>query len=308
MYYFIVWICILSACTVHMVLARFSNETMQVVRAGKSHAPITVLTTESMLDVPRICTERYPQGISVHCQTSSEHGPLLFYLNGKPTRIIISPPYFIAGSNADEVIAWTDYNKVQAINGTRHIFVTCAYRKDRFKVLRFTRKFVLEPEGCSSCNSSIFLNVGGPRLGNNIIADKNQYEVSVPWTIFHYTDNTWSKLIGTVYQSHAWRWAGGDLIYKIPVTAGLLYTVRLHFAEIYVDAAGMRLLSVYVNGLLIEKDLDVYAKAGKYAPLVITRNRVRPILETLKVRISPTVENAFLSGIEVHPESCSSFS
>jgi len=62
-----------------------------------------------------------------------------------------------------------------------------------------------------------------------------------------------------VYQSERF----GAFTYTIPgLTAGASYTVNLHFAEIYWNAAGKRLFNVLINGTQVLTNFDVFAAAG----------------------------------------------
>ena len=62
-----------------------------------------------------------------------------------------------------------------------------------------------------------------------------------------------------VYQSERF----GTFTYTIPgLTAGASYTVNLHFAEIYWNAAGKRLFNVLINGTQVLTNFDVFATAG----------------------------------------------
>ena len=55
----------------------------------------------------------------------------------------------------------------------------------------------------------------------------------------------------------------GSFTYTIPgLTAGVGYTVNLHFAEIYWTAAGQRIFSVAINGATVLTNFDVFATAG----------------------------------------------
>lgn len=44
--------------------------------------------------------------------------------------------------------------------------------------------------------------------------------------------------------------------------AGQSYTLALHFAELYFDAAGGRVFTVLVNGAAVLADFDIFAEAG----------------------------------------------
>src|SRR5580700_1767323 len=55
----------------------------------------------------------------------------------------------------------------------------------------------------------------------------------------------------------------GNFTYTIPgLTAGASYTVRLHFAEGYWDAAGKRVFDVSINGTQVLTNFDIFATAG----------------------------------------------
>jgi beta-galactosidase len=54
----------------------------------------------------------------------------------------------------------------------------------------------------------------------------------------------------------------GTVTYTIPgLTAGIGYTVRLHFAELYFAAAGARVFNVAINGTTVLPNFDIYATA-----------------------------------------------
>jgi hypothetical protein len=62
-----------------------------------------------------------------------------------------------------------------------------------------------------------------------------------------------------VYQSERW----GAFTYAIPgLTAGVSYTVRLHFAEIYWTNPGQRVFNVAINGKQVLSNFDIVATAG----------------------------------------------
>jgi len=62
-----------------------------------------------------------------------------------------------------------------------------------------------------------------------------------------------------VYRTERW----GPTTYTIPnLTPGGSYTVRLHFAETAVTAAGQRAFNVAINGTTVLSNFDIYAAAG----------------------------------------------
>ena len=83
-----------------------------------------------------------------------------------------------------------------------------------------------------------------------------------------------------VYQSNRY----GNFSYAVPgLTAGKMYTVRLHFAETYWTAAGQRVFNVSINGQQVLSNFDIIASAGaakkrRYSnspppPIVVARSQ-----------------------------------
>jgi fibronectin type 3 domain-containing protein len=69
-----------------------------------------------------------------------------------------------------------------------------------------------------------------------------------------------------VYQTERW----GNNTYTFPgLLSGTNYRVRLHFAEIYFSAAGMRQFNVYINGAQVLANYDIFADAGTNNKAVI---------------------------------------
>jgi Malectin domain/Fibronectin type III domain len=63
----------------------------------------------------------------------------------------------------------------------------------------------------------------------------------------------------SVYQSERW----GNMTYTFPnLIPGASYRVRLHFAEIYWNAAGDRVFNVFINGVQVLTNYDIFADAG----------------------------------------------
>ena len=62
-----------------------------------------------------------------------------------------------------------------------------------------------------------------------------------------------------VYQTERW----GNMTYTFPnLVAGTRYRVRLHFAEIYWTAAGLRVFNVFINGAQLLTNYDIFADTG----------------------------------------------
>jgi|GEM_PF-6137334 len=103
---------------------------------------------------------------------------------------------------------------------------------------------------------------------------------------------------------------GSDFNYQIPVANGL-YTVRLHYAEIFFDNVGRRIFDVEAEGQLLSDDLDVFEARrnaftpGNFAALVQEFNLVEVTDDFLSLNFeslgSDGVNNAKVSAIEVIP-------
>ncbi len=107
---------------------------------------------------------------------------------------------------------------------------------------------------------------------------------------------------GEPYQSERWDPAGGsELMYSFILDPGV-YTVRLHFAEIYAGAsqAGQRVFDVLIEGQLALDDFDKAATAGYHAAIV-EDIEVTLADEMLNIQFLHGVENPTISGIEILP-------
>ncbi|MGV3617449.1 MAG: GH92 family glycosyl hydrolase [Fimbriimonas sp.] len=99
---------------------------------------------------------------------------------------------------------------------------------------------------------------------------------------------------------------GRDFTYRFPVPKDRAYTVRLHFAEIFDEAVGMRVEDIFLNGKLVLPNFDTLKEAGgKMNKAVVKEFRdVRPNADgTITVRVKAAAnspdQNAKISGIEI---------
>jgi hypothetical protein len=104
-----------------------------------------------------------------------------------------------------------------------------------------------------------------------------------------------------VYQTERWN----NNTYTFPnLIAGASYKVRLHFAEIYYNAAGIRVFNVFINGAQVLANFDIFAATG-----VMDKATVREFTTTANgsgqiiIQYSDIAgkDNAKSSGIEVLP-------
>ncbi len=63
-----------------------------------------------------------------------------------------------------------------------------------------------------------------------------------------------------VYQTERW---GGNTYTFSSLTPAATYKVRLHFAEIFYNAAGIRAFNVFINGTQVLFNYDIFAQVGK---------------------------------------------
>lgn len=111
------------------------------------------------------------------------------------------------------------------------------------------------------------------------------------------TSNITNGAPQAVYQTERY----GNFTYTFSgLTTGVNYTVRLHFAEIYWDAAGDRLFNVSINGTQVLSNFDVFAVAGgenianvqQFSATANGSNQIVIVYTTIK-------DNAKSSGIEI---------
>ena len=96
-----------------------------------------------------------------------------------------------------------------------------------------------------------------------------------------------------LYQSERY----GTFSYQIPVSNGT-YTVTLHFAEIYFSTAGSRVFSVSAENQTVISNLDIYAEAGQYTPLLKSFT-VTVGDGALNLAFTSVIQNAKVSAIQV---------
>jgi chitodextrinase len=93
----------------------------------------------------------------------------------------------------------------------------------------------------------------------------------------------------------------GSFKYTIPgFTAGSSHTVRLHFAETYWTAAGLRIFNVTVNGTQVLTNFDIFAAAGGKNKAVIEQFTANANTSgQYVITFTPVKDNSLVSGIEV---------
>ncbi|HEY5915411.1 MAG TPA: GH92 family glycosyl hydrolase [Verrucomicrobiae bacterium] len=104
-----------------------------------------------------------------------------------------------------------------------------------------------------------------------------------------------------VYQSERY---GRDFTYSFPVPPGR-YLVRLHFAEVFDNAAGRRVENIHINAKPVLTNLDIFVAAGgmnkalvKDFPGITPDSHGKITVRTSAAPASPD-QNAKISGIEI---------
>jgi predicted alpha-1,2-mannosidase len=105
-----------------------------------------------------------------------------------------------------------------------------------------------------------------------------------------------------VYQTERY---GRDFSYLYTVPKAARYRVRLHFAEIFDDAAGRRLENILINGQPVLKDFDIFAAGGGLNKAVVKEfvgiapdERGNIVIRITTSPDSPD-KNAKISGLEI---------
>jgi hypothetical protein len=93
----------------------------------------------------------------------------------------------------------------------------------------------------------------------------------------------------------------GNFTYAIPgFTAGSSHTVRLHFAETFWTAAGLRIFNVTINGTQVLTNFDIFAAAGAKNKAVIEQFTTNANTSgQYVVTFTAVKDNSLVSGIEV---------
>ncbi len=100
--------------------------------------------------------------------------------------------------------------------------------------------------------------------------------------------------LDALYRSERW----GLTRYNVRVPDGT-YNVRLHFAENYFDAPGKRIFDVFVEDRLVADNLDLFARAGKHAALVLETAGVSITDRELNVHFGAERDYPLLNGLEI---------
>lgn len=93
----------------------------------------------------------------------------------------------------------------------------------------------------------------------------------------------------------------GDTAYEIPVTNGV-YTVVLHFAEVFHQSAGLRGFTVSVEGSPVLTNLDLYKLSGHDTAFEYWVTNANVQDGRLSIALTTLLENATISGIAIYSD------
>jgi hypothetical protein len=109
-----------------------------------------------------------------------------------------------------------------------------------------------------------------------------------------------SSIAGTtadlLYQTERY---GKTFGYSLPVSSGV-YTVKLHFAEIYFSSVNSRVFDMEVENRQFALDnFDIVREVGSKTAVVKTINNVRVVDGSLDIDFGAAIDNGKISAIEV---------
>lgn len=146
---------------------------------------------------------------------------------------------------------------------------------------------------------------GSDTAVGNFIPDPNMQDGSVNGTNATVDTSAPNSAPAGVYQTERY---GSDFTYSFAVPKDKLYTVRLHFAEVFGDTAGQRLENVAINGKPVLSNFDpVLAAGGPDKAVVKEFTGIRPNAKgMINIHITAAEaaadKNAKISALEILPQ------
>jgi len=141
------------------------------------------------------------------------------------------------------------------------------------------------------------INASGPTVGSYLADEDFAGGTESNTTNTISTAGVTNPAPEAVYQSQRF----GNFTYTLPgLTAGAAYTVRLHFAEFYWDAAGSRVANVLINGAQVLTNFDIFAAAGGQNLAVVEQfNTSANTSGQIVIQFVTVKDNAAVNGIEI---------
>ncbi len=149
------------------------------------------------------------------------------------------------------------------------------------------------------------INAGGSASGSFVAdTDFNMGSTTGSTTATINTSAVTNPAPQAVYQTRRTGSHRASLVYTIPnLTAGVTYSVRLHFAETLWTASGQRVLNVSINNTPVLSNFDVFRAAGG-ANKAIAQQFTATANGSGQIVIAfsyGSAGNPMVSGIEIHP-------
>jgi len=144
----------------------------------------------------------------------------------------------------------------------------------------------------------VAINAGGDSEGNYVADTDYKGGTTYSTTDSVDTSSVDNPAPGAVYQTVRY---GNSFSYTIPnLTANGTYTVRLHFNELYWNAAGQRVFNVAINGTQDLANFDIYQTAGgKDKAIVEQFPAIADSNGNITIQFTSVTDNAMVNGIEV---------
>src|SRR5262249_34933455 len=162
-------------------------------------------------------------------------------------------PYFTIASNLTEGVRATSYMDTSVSNSTPYFYVVTAV--NAFGESTNSAQVSATPVA----PLYLAINSGGGAVGS-WIAD-NYFDAGTAYSTTNAinTNGVSNPAPASVYQSQRYGNLTYTLRYLAPTTS---YKVRLHFAEVYWNAANQRKFNLVLNGVQVLTNFDIYAAAG----------------------------------------------
>lgn len=189
-------------------------------------------------------------------------------------------------------VTTTSYTDTGLTNGTAYYYVVSAITSGG--------ETANSTEASAISGIAFSVNSGGNAAGL-FTADSNfSGGVTSSYTAFIDTSAVTNPAPQQVYQTERW----GNMTYTFSgLKIGASYKVRLHFAEVYWNAAGQRVFNVSINGTQVLTNYDIFADAGAQNKATIKEFVLTPNSSgQIVIQYSTVVDNAKSSGIEILPQ------
>ncbi len=145
--------------------------------------------------------------------------------------------------------------------------------------------------------AEVAMDAGGAASG--VFVADSWYDVGSVWSTNATIDTTGASNPApeAVYQTERY----GNFTYTVPgLTAGASYSVRLHFAEIYWNQPGERILNAAINGTPVLSNFDIFVAAGGADKAVVEQfPAVANASGQIVIQFTSVKDNAKVSGIEI---------